>query len=213
MTPTFVRYSVRIPLIHLIQTGLSSDGGARAGEGRRPFIGPTTAAEEKADVVGACLSSTVPSSPRSARSFPERDSPLTAISGDLKASPWLGFWAPPHWRGSGISSPTPTAPPHAALSPRCCSLTRWPWDVQGKDWMLEEGGVDLALLQLGTHHHTWASSFLSFKVNYPWRFEEELAGKIRWWAQSANDRDTLARSSRRLGLAKRRALWRGQQGQ
>ncbi|XP_044366312.1 uncharacterized protein [Triticum aestivum] len=84
---------------------------------------------------------------------------------------------------------------------------------QGKDWMLEEGGVDLALLQLGTHHHTWASSFLSFKVNYPWRFEEELAGKIRWWAQSANDRDTLARSSRRLGLAKRRALWRGQQGQ
>ncbi|KAE8789942.1 40S ribosomal protein S5-1 [Hordeum vulgare] len=24
--------------------------------------------------------------------------------------------------------------------------------VQGKDWMLEEGGVDLALLQLGAHH-------------------------------------------------------------
>ena len=78
-------------------------------------------------------------------------------------------------------------------------------DVQGKDWMLEEGGVDLALLQLGTHHHG-PSSFLSFKVNYPWRFEEELAGQIRWWAQSANDRDTPARSSRRLGLAKRRAL-------
>ncbi|XP_044976432.1 uncharacterized protein LOC123443933 isoform X2 [Hordeum vulgare subsp. vulgare] len=35
---------------------------------------------------------------------------------------------------------------------RMCSSTRWPWDVQGKDWMLEEGGVDLALLQLGTHH-------------------------------------------------------------
>ncbi|KAM3367218.1 hypothetical protein ACQJBY_016073 [Aegilops geniculata] len=29
----------------------------------------------------------------------------------------------------------------------------------GKDWILEEGGVDLALLQLGTHH-PW--SFLLF---------------------------------------------------
>ncbi|KAM3367219.1 hypothetical protein ACQJBY_016073 [Aegilops geniculata] len=73
--------------------------------------------------------------------------------------PWLGFRAPPLWRGSvasGDSSLTPTAPPHAAPSPGCSSSAWWPW---GKDWILEEGGVDLALLQLGTHH-PW--SFLLF---------------------------------------------------
>uniref|UniRef100_A0A8R7V042 Uncharacterized protein n=1 Tax=Triticum urartu TaxID=4572 RepID=A0A8R7V042_TRIUA len=98
--------------------------------------------------------------------LPQRDSPLSATSDDLKPSPWLGFRAPPHWRGSRASSdssPTPTAPSHAAPSLGCCSSAWWPWDVQGKDWMLEEGGVDLALLQLGATTHG-ASSFLSSGV-------------------------------------------------
>ncbi|XP_044413879.1 uncharacterized protein [Triticum aestivum] len=46
-----------------------------------------------------------------------RDSPLSVTSDDLRPLPWLGFRARPHWRGSRASSgssPTPTAPSHAA---------------------------------------------------------------------------------------------------
>nr|XP_045083284.1 uncharacterized protein LOC109734807 isoform X3 [Aegilops tauschii subsp. strangulata] len=85
---------------------------------------------------------------------------------DLPPSPGPGFRAPPLWHGSGTSSDsslTPTAHPHALPSPGCCSSAWWPW---GKDWILEEGGVDLALLQLGTHH-PWSFLLSVFsKVNH-----------------------------------------------